>query len=67
MSAYRTYTVRVAGPDDVASETPHFADGEDAALEAIAKAAGYSSYRAWQADHPEEAGWSVVVEVADEP
>lgn len=63
MSSYRIYTVRVIGPDDAASETPHFVASEDDALDAMAGAVGFPSYRAWQAAHPD---WTVVVEVGED-
>lgn len=65
MNLFRTYAVRVVAPDDLASATPHFASSEDEALEAMARAVGFPSYRAWQAEHPGENGWSVVVEAVD--
>lgn len=63
MSGFRLYTVRVLGPAGQ-SATPHYVDGEDAALDAMARADGYPSFRAWQSEHPEESGWSVAVEVS---
>jgi hypothetical protein len=78
MSGFRLYTVRVrAGLEPgfevgvwamVAtgqSATPHFVDSEDAALDAMARAGGYPSYRAWQAEHPAESGWSVAVDAGE--
>lgn len=63
MSPFQIYTVRVVRPDDSRRETTHVVANEDEALEAMAKEDGFRSYRAWQAAHPSEAGWNVVVEV----
>lgn len=63
-SSYRIHTVRAVGPDDTVSETTHFVASEDAALDAMAEADGFPSYRAWQAAHPD---WFVGVRVKDDP
>lgn len=63
MSVYHTFTVRVIGPDDSASETQHFVASEDDALDWMAIYAGLPSYRDWQAAHPD---WNVVVDIKDE-